>query len=57
MHLLLLVAMGVHLLDNMQLEDVAAACAARNRWEFLLTLNPLRLKGGTASPLNPIAVF
>jgi kynurenine formamidase len=57
MHVLLLVAMGVHLLDNLQLEDLAEACASRSRWEFLLSLNPLRLAGGTGSPLNPIAVF
>ncbi len=57
MHVLTLVAMGIHLLDNMQLEAVAEASAARSRWEFLLTLNPLRLAGGTGSPLNPIAIF
>ncbi len=56
-HLLCLVAMGLHLLDNMQLEALAQACRERGRWEFLLTLNPLRIAGGTASPLNPIAVF
>ena len=57
LHILTLIAMGVHLLDNVQLEDLAAACAARGRWEFLLTINPLRIAGGTASPLNPIAVL
>ena len=56
-HTIVLVAMGVHLLDNVQLEDVAAACAARERWEFLLTIGPLRLVGGTSSPINPVAVF
>jgi len=31
--------------------------AARKRWEFLLTAAPLPIKGGTGSPLNPIATF
>ena len=39
------------------LEDVAAACAQYNRWEFLLTINPLRIQYGTGSPVNPVAVF
>lgn len=33
------------------------ACAARRRWEFMLTIAPLRLLGATGSPVNPIAVF
>jgi kynurenine formamidase len=56
-HMVGLVAMGLHLLDNLSLEDVAAACAEANRWAFLLTLAPLRIEGGTGSPLNPIALF
>ncbi|MCX6022968.1 MAG: cyclase family protein [Chloroflexi bacterium] len=56
-HALALVAMGVHLLDNCDLEALAAACAERSRWEFLLTVAPLRLELGTASPINPIALF
>ena len=31
--------------------------ARQNRWEFLLTTAPLRVGGGTGSPLNPIATF
>jgi hypothetical protein len=30
---------------------------ARNRWEFLFIAAPLRIPGGTGSPLNPIAIF
>jgi len=56
-HILTLVAMGMQLLDNQNLDDLAAACAARSRWEFLLMVAPLRLVGGTASMTNPIAVF
>ena len=56
-HQILIVAMGVHLIDNMQLGRLMAACAERDRWEFLLTIAPLRLERGTASPINPLAIF
>ena len=52
-----LVYLGVHLFDNCDLEALAEAAAARNRWEFLLTAAPLPILGGTGSPLNPIATF
>ena len=56
-HQCCLVAMGVHLLDNLALAELAKACADRKRWEFLLTVSPLRVAGGTGSPVNPIALF
>lgn len=56
-HVLTLVAMGMQLLDNQNLEDLARACTARGRWEFLITVAPLRIERGTASMTNPIAVF
>jgi hypothetical protein len=37
--------------------ELGRAFAARRRWEFLLTIAPLRLKNVTGSPVNPIAVF
>jgi kynurenine formamidase len=49
--------LGIWLIDNMNLEQVAEACAERNRWEFMLNIAPLRIKAGTGSPINPIAVF
>ena len=56
-HILTLVALGMQLLDNQNLEDLAAACAQRSRWEFMLVIAPLKLIGGTASMVNPIALF
>jgi kynurenine formamidase len=56
-HVLALTAMGVHLLDYLQLEDVARHCEAVGRWEFLFVAAPLRIVQGTGSPLNPTAVF
>jgi len=56
-HQCALVAMGVHLLDNLQLGRLAQACASQARWEFMFMLSPLRIEGATGSPVNPIAVF
>jgi kynurenine formamidase len=52
-----LLYLGVHLFDNCDLEALADTAAARKRWEFLLTAAPLPIRGGTGSPLNPIATF
>ena len=56
-HHIIITYMGIHLVDNARLGPLGEACAARNRWKFLLTIAPLRLVGGTASPINPIAMF
>ncbi len=56
-HVLAINAMGIHLLDYLQFEDLRAACERTGRWEFLLVAVPLRIAGGTGSPINPIAVF
>jgi kynurenine formamidase len=56
-HIVALVGLGLWLIDNMNLEDIAEACAERRRWEFMLTLAPLRLRNVTGSPVNPIALF
>ena len=50
-------AYGVALLDNSLLEPLARACAQEARYEFMVTINPLNVIGGTGSPVNPIAVF
>ena len=50
-------AYGVALLDNALLEPLAHACQAEGRYEFMLTIAPLRVPGGTGSPANPIALF
>ena len=56
-HVLAINAMGIHLLDYLQFEDLVRRCEAEQRWEFLFVAAPLRLPRGTGSPLNPIAVF
>jgi hypothetical protein len=56
-HRLLLVAMGVYLLDGVRLDQLAAAAARLNRWEFMLVVAPLQVPGSTGSPVNPLAMF
>ena len=56
-HQLTIVAMGMPLFDNLDLEAVAAEAARQNRWEFLLVAAPLAMDAGTGSPLNPLAIF
>jgi kynurenine formamidase len=56
-HRLALVGLGVHMFDNCDLEALSEAAARYNRWEFLLTVAPLPVPGGTGSPVNPIATF
>ena len=56
-HMCALAGMGLHLLDNLDLEELARAAADEGCWSFLLTIAPLRVEGGTGSPINPIALF
>jgi kynurenine formamidase len=48
---------GVGLVDNAQLDRLSAACAEEGRYEFMLTMAPLIVMGGTGSPINPLAIF
>ncbi|WP_030766361.1 cyclase family protein [Streptomyces sp. NRRL F-2664] len=56
-HVLAVQAMGVHLMDYLQFEELAAVCAQTGRWSFLCAVAPLRLPGATGSPVNPLAVL
>jgi len=56
-HLLALVAMGIHLFDECDLEELGREAAMRKRWVFLFTAAPLAVPGGTGSPINPIATY
>jgi kynurenine formamidase len=56
-HQLVLIAMGMPIFDNLDLEAVSAEADKRQRWEFHLSAAPLAVTGGTGSPFNPIATF
>jgi kynurenine formamidase len=57
LHELVLVGLGMPILDNLDLDAVASEALRRGRNEFLYVGAPLRVTGGTGSPLNPLAVF
>ena len=57
LHRLAFVSLGVHFIDACDLEALSEAAAQRKRWEFLLTVAPIPVPGGTGSPVNPIATF
>ena len=51
-HQILLVVNGIHLLENLRLDELAASRAH----EFALVVEPLKIKGGTGSTVAPIAI-
>ena len=51
-HQILLALNGIHLLENMNTEEMARDRA----WEFLFTLGPPRITGGVQAFTNPIAI-
>ena len=57
LHELVLVGLGMPILDNLDLEALAETAAAYNRSTFMFVGAPLRVPGGTGSPLNPLAIF
>ena len=48
----LLVESGIHLIENLNLEEIAAAGVK----EFLFVALPLKIRGGTGSPIRPAGV-
>lgn len=56
-HAIAIAAMGLWLIDNCQLEDLAAQCDELRRWDFFFSLAPIKIEGATGSPVNPIAIF
>lgn len=56
-HTVGIVGMGLWLVDNAHLEELAAACAGAGQWSFQFVVAPLRLKHATGSPVNPIALL
>jgi kynurenine formamidase len=51
-HVHLLVESGIHIIECLNLEEIAAARV----YEFLFLALPLKIRGATASPIRPVAV-
>ena len=56
-HQLTQVVLGLPLVDNGYLKDLAATAARLQRWEFLTAIQINPIEGGTASPFNALATF
>lgn len=57
LHQIGLASMGLVLLDCPRVEELAATCHELGRYDFLLAVAPLRVPGGTGSPVNPLCLF
>ena len=51
-HQIMLVVNGIHLLENLKLDELAA----KRVYEFAFMLQPLKLQGATGSTVAPVAV-
>ena len=51
-HQIMLVINGIHLLENMKLDELAA----KQVHEFAIVIQPLKIKGGTGSTVAPVAI-
>ena len=57
MHQIALAQLGMPLIDNAEVDELAATCLELGRASFLLVVAPMRLAGATGLPVNPLAVF
>jgi kynurenine formamidase len=51
-HQIMLVVNGIHLLENLKLDEIAS----RGVFEFAIVVEPLKIQGGTGSSVAPIAI-
>lgn len=49
--------MGLHLIDNLELSALSAACRERGRFDVAFMASPLRAQMATGSPVNPLAIL
>lgn len=56
-HEMTLATLGLPIVDNGYLEDVAETAARLRRWEFMVSIQINPIEGGTASPFNALATF
>lgn len=56
-HVLSEVYLGLPLIHHLDLEGLSGAMASRGSKAFLFVVAPLRIQGGTGSPVNPVSVL
>lgn len=56
-HTFALVALGVNLLDNLALDELAATADRLKRWEFMLVVEALPVQNAAGAAVNPVAIF
>ena len=54
-HMVLIRDMGLSLGEILDLEELAADCAADGTWDFFFVAPPLKVTRGVGSPINPLA--
>lgn len=57
LHQVVIPNIGLTIGEMWNLEALAAACADRGRWDFLLSAAPLPITGAVGSPINPVAIL
>lgn len=57
LHQVGLARLGMPLIDVAEVDELAAVCHELDRWAFLLSIAPPRLRGATGVPVNPLAIF
>ena len=56
-HRILIADSGIYLVENLNLEELSKALAEQKSYEFILVLNPPRLRGATGAPVNAFAII
>jgi kynurenine formamidase len=56
-HRILIADNGIYLVENLNLEELSTALAAQRVYEFVLVLNPPRLRGATGAAANAFAII
>lgn len=56
-HRILIADNGIYLVENLNLEELSQALGRQNVYEFVLVLNPPRIRGATGAPVNAFAII
>jgi len=57
LHTVALARLGLPLVDNTHVSDLADVCRELDRWRFLFVLGALPVRGATGVPASPLAIF